>query len=593
MLSLLGNWKRTHSCGELNLDYLGEEVTIMGWVQRRRDHGGLIFIDLRDRDGITQIVLNPEINKKAHEIGESLRSEYVVAVKGKVEKRPEGSTNEKMYTGSIEIIVNELKFLNDSKPLPFVVEDFSDAGEDLRLKYRYLDLRRSKLQKNIILRHNLIMTIREFLYKKGFMDIETPFLTKSTPEGARDYLVPSRVNPGKFYALPQSPQMFKQLLMIAGFDKYFQIVKCFRDEDLRADRQPEFTQLDIEMSYIDRQDLIGLLEELFVELFDKLISKNIKGPFPRITYRDAMEKYGCDAPDTRFDLYLKTINKYVSDCGFKVFSDAISSGGSVKAINAVGAGKFSRKEIDEIIDYACSLGAKGLAYIKINEGNFQSTILKFLGDEKAKELINVMNGKPGDIIFFGAGKGAVLDLFMSKVRIMLGEKLELIHPDTYSFVWVLDFPLFGWNDEEKRCEPLHHPFTSPIDEDIDLFEKEPLKMRAKAYDLVLNGSEIGGGSIRIYRGDIQNRMFKAIGMDSEEIERKFGFFVEALQYGTPPHGGIAFGIDRIATILCGGHSIRDVIAFPKTQKAACLMSDAPSVVDDKQLRELYIRLLKD
>jgi len=590
MLSLLGDWRRTHYCGELNAKNLNEDICVMGWVHRRRDHGGVIFIDLRDRTGLLQVVLNPEINEQAHAIAEAIRSEYVIAVRGKVAKRPEGTINEKLPTGEIEIIVNEIKILNNAKTPPFQIEETTNVGEDVRLKYRYLDLRRPNLQKNIIMRHNLTRVMREYLYSKGFLDIETPFLTKSTPEGARDYLVPSRVNPGKFYALPQSPQMFKQLLMISGYDRYFQIVRCFRDEDLRADRQPEFTQLDMEMSFIDRNDLMDLIEGLFVEIFQKIAGITVQRPFPVMTYADAMEKYSHDAPDTRFELFTKTINDLVKDCEFKVFTDAIKEGGIVKAINAKGAGKFSRKEIDEITDYAVSLGAKGLAYIKINEDGLQSPIIKFLGEQITNKILDAMDAKVGDIIFFGAGEKSTVNLFMSKVRLELGKRLGLIDKNKYNFTWVIDFPLLEWDKEEKRYAAVHHPFTAPVDEDIPLFDTDPLKIRAKAYDLVLNGSEIGGGSIRIHRSDIQEKMFSILGLTKEECDLKFGFFIEALNYGTPPHGGIAFGVDRIASILAGADSIRDVIAFPKTQKATCLMSDAPNKVDPKQLKELSIKL---
>lgn len=590
MLSLLENWRRTHSCGQLRSKDVGKDVTLMGWVQRRRDHGGVIFIDLRDREGLTQIVLNPEYSKDVHELGESIRNEYVIAVIGKVQNRPEGTVNEGLPTGAIEVYVSNLKILNNAETPPFVIEDYSNANEDIRLKYRYLDLRRPVLQRNIMLRHNLIKLIREFLYEKGFLDIETPFLTKSTPEGARDYLVPSRVNPGRFYALPQSPQMFKQLLMISGFDKYFQIVKCFRDEDLRADRQPEFTQLDMELSFIDRSDLMELIEEMFVKIFKEIMAVDVNRPFPVMSYDEAMENYGHDAPDTRFGLHLKTINKLVENCGFNVFAESVKTGGSVKAINAKGAGDFSRKDIDDLTDYAVSLGAKGLAYIKVNDDGLQSPIVKFLGENLAYKIVEEMDGKAGDIIFFGAGSTDIVNLYMSKVRLKLGKMLRLIDNNKYDFVWITDFPLLEWDEEEKRYAAVHHPFTAPVDEDIKYFDTDPGKIRAKAYDLVLNGSEIGGGSIRIHRSDIQEKMFDALGMSEDERKRKFGFFVDALKYGTPPHGGIAFGVDRIATILTGSDSIRDVIAFPKTQRATCLMSDAPSIVDDKQLKELHIKL---
>ena len=588
MLSNLGDWRRTHNCCELTAKNVGEKVVLMGWVQRSRDHGGVIFVDLRDKNGITQVVFNPEKNEEVHKIGEKLRSEYVVAVKGVVDHRLEGTVNDKLFTGEIEVVAEEVKILNSSKTPPFVLDD-PNVGEDIRLKYRYLDLRREKLQKNLILRHKLTKAIREFLYKKDFMDVETPFLTKSTPEGARDYLVPSRVNPGKFYALPQSPQMFKQLLMIGGFEKYFQIVKCFRDEDLRADRQPEFTQLDMELSFIDVNDIISLIEELFIHIFKELMNIELTPGFPVISYDDAMERFGHDAPDTRFEMYLKTINEFVLKSDFKVFKDAVNNGGVVKAINAKSGAVFSRKDIDDLTDFVSSLGAKGLAYIKVNEDGLQSPIVKFLGEEVAQEIVETMDGKPGDLIFFGAGKKDLVNLYMSKLRLELGKRLGLIDDNKYSFTWVIDFPLLEWDEDNKRYAAVHHPFTAPVDDDIKYFETDPGKIRAKAYDLVLNGSEIGGGSIRIHRSDIQEKMFNALGMTEEERDLKFGFFIEALKYGTPPHGGIAFGVDRISTILTGSDSIRDVIAFPKTQKATCLMSDAPNKVDASQLEELYLK----
>lgn len=589
MLTNMGEWRRTHSCGALRDSNIGEEVILMGWVQHRRDHGGVIFVDLRDRDGITQIVLN-ESAPEAREKGDAVRSEYVIAVKGTVVARPEGMINENMPTGTIDVIVKEIRILNNAQTTPFMIEEYIDVAEDVRLKYRYLDLRRPQLQKNIIMRNNLTKSIREYMWSNGFIDIETPFLGKSTPEGARDYLVPSRVNPGKFYALPQSPQQFKQLLMVGGFERYYQIVRCFRDEDLRADRQPEFTQLDIEMSFIDRNDIMDMIEGLIVKLFKDILDIDVPRPFPTIMYKDAMELYGHDAPDTRFGLHLKTINDMVADCGFKVFADTVKNGGIVKAVNAKEAGKtFSRKTLDELGDFVTSLGGKGLAYIKINDDGVQSPLVKSMGEELVQEIIKVMEGVPGDIIFFGAGEESLVNLTMSKLRLKLGNMLGLINPKQYNLVWVLEFPLLEWSEEEKRYVAVHHPFTAPMDEDVELLKSSPKSVRAKAYDLVLNGSEIGGGSIRIHRSDVQQKMFELLGLGEEEIKMKFGYFVDALKYGTPPHGGIAFGVDRIASIFAGADSIRDVIAFPKTQKATDLMSGAPDYVETKQLRELHIK----
>ena len=589
MLTNMADWRRTHSCGVLTDKNIDEEVLLMGWVQRRRDHGGVIFIDLRDREGITQIVLN-ESAPVARETGESVRNEYVIAVKGKVAARPDGMVNLNIKTGMIDVIVSEIKILNNALTPPFMIDEHTDAAEDVRLKYRYLDLRRPQLQKNIMMRNNITKSIREYMWANGFIDIETPFLGKSTPEGARDYLVPSRVNAGKFYALPQSPQQFKQLLMVGGFERYFQIVKCFRDEDLRADRQPEFTQLDIEMSFIDRNDIIDMIEGLIAKLFKDILDKDVQRPFPTIMYKDAMELYGHDAPDNRFRHHLKTINNMVENCQFKVFSDTVKNGGIVKAVNAKGAGKaFSRKVLDELGEYVVSLGAKGLAYIKINDDGIQSPLVKNLGEELTYEIIKVMEGQSGDIIFFGAGDENLVNLTMSKLRLKLGNLLGLINPKQYNLVWVLEFPLLEWSPEDKRYAAVHHPFTAPMDEDIANIDSNPKSVRAKAYDLVLNGSEIGGGSIRIHRSDIQQKMFERLGLGEEEIKEKFGYFVDALKYGTPPHGGIAFGIDRIASIFAGTESIRDVIAFPKTQKATDLMSGAPDYVEPKQLKELYIK----
>lgn len=585
----MGDWKRTGYCGLIDETFLGKEVIVMGWVYRRRDHGGIIFLDLRDREGTLQIVINPE-DEENFSLAQSVRSEYIVAVKGIVNKRPDGTENPKLKSGFIEVVTKELKILNDAMALPFQLDEYSDVGEEIRLKYRYLDLRRNKLQRSLILRDKIIYSIREFLHGNGFIDVETPFLAKSTPEGARDYLVPSRVNPGKFYALPQSPQIFKQLLMVAAFDKYYQIVRCFRDEDLRADRQPEFTQLDMEMSFIDRDDLLNLLEKMFKKVLKEVLDVDMEIPINRITYDEAIDKYGTDAPDVRFEMHLKSIEKLVKNTSYNVFEEALHNNGVVRGIKLEGASHFSRKELDSINSFVQSMGAKGISYIRVGDESNVSSLTKYLGNDKINEIVKYFEGKSGDIIFIMAGDKNVVNLSLAKTRVMLAKKMNLIKENNYAFIWVVDFPLFEWNNDEKRYDAMHHPFTSPRDEDIKYFDEDPLKVKAKAYDLVLNGQEIGGGSIRIHRSDIQSKMFKTLGLTEEQIQRKFGFFVEALKYGTPPHGGIAFGIDRIVSIFTNSDSIRDVIAFPKTQKAFCLMTDAPSEVDEKQLKELCIKL---
>jgi len=589
LLSMMGDWKRTSYCGVVDETFLGKEVIVMGWVYRRRDHGGIIFLDLRDREGILQIVINPE-DKENFLLAQSVRSEYIVAVKGIVSKRPGGTENPKLKSGFVEVITKELKILNDAMALPFQLDEYSDVGEESRLKYRYLDLRRSKLQRNLILRDKIIYSIREFLHANGFIDVETPFLAKSTPEGARDYLVPSRVNPGKFYALPQSPQIFKQLLMVAGFDKYYQIVRCFRDEDLRADRQPEFTQLDMEMSFIDREDLLNLLEKMFKKVLKEVLGMDIEIPINRITYDEAIDKYGTDAPDVRFGMHLKSIEMLVKNTSYNIFEEAIQHNGVIRGIKLEGASHFSRKDLDSINSFVQSMGSKGISYIRVGDESNLSSLSKYLGNDKINEIVHYFEGKSGDIIFIMAGDKNIVNLALAKTRVMLAKKMNLIKDNSYAFTWVVDFPLFEWNKDEKRYDAMHHPFTSPRDEDIKYFDEDPLKIKAKAYDLVLNGQEIGGGSIRIHRSDIQSKMFKTLGLTEDQIQRKFGFFVEALKYGTPPHGGIAFGIDRIISIFTNSDSIRDVIAFPKTQKAVCLMTDAPSEVDEKQLKELCIKI---
>ena len=591
MSDILGDWKRTHYCGELRKEDIGKEVCIMGWVHRRRDHGGLIFIDLRDRTGIGQLALDPDRDPEAHAKAEAVRNEFVVAAIGKVSPRPEGTVNPKMATGEVEVEISEIRILNPAKTPPFMLDEFTEVAESLRLKYRYLDLRRVGIQKNLIMRHKVAQTVRNYLTEKDFLEIETPMLTKSTPEGARDYLVPSRVNLGNFYALPQSPQLFKQLLMVSGFDRYFQIVRCFRDEDLRADRQPEFTQIDCELSFVDRDDIMSIMEGMIETVFKKTIDADITVPVPRMTYAEALDRYGVDNPDLRFDMELINITELVKGCGFKVFASVAESGGLVKAINAKGCSTFSRRELDDLTDFVAIYGAKGMAWVKIQEdGTWQSPIAKFFTEQELADIGAALDAQPGDLLLFGADTPAITNEALGRLRGHLGNKLELADPNDYKFVWITDFPLLEWDAEARRHVAVHHPFTAPMDEDIHLLETEPGKVRAKAYDLVLNGSEIGGGSIRIHNQDVQSQMFKLLGIGEEEAREKFGFLLDALEFGAPPHGGIAFGLDRVMMILTGASSIRDVIAFPKTQKATCLMSEAPGAVDEKQLRELGIRL---
>jgi aspartyl-tRNA synthetase len=590
LIDILGDWKRSHFCGSISAADIGKEVCLMGWVQRRRDHGGLIFIDLRDRQGIAQLALDPDRDPEAHAKAERVRSEYVVAVRGIVSARPEGTVNPKMATGEVEVEVKDLRILNSSETPPFMIDDNVDVAENIRLKHRYLDLRRPALQNNLILRHKVAQIVRNYLDDTGFLEVETPVLTKSTPEGARDYLVPSRVNPGMFYALPQSPQLFKQLLMVSGFDRYYQIVKCFRDEDLRADRQPEFTQIDCELSFVDRQDIMQIMEGMIARVFQDTLGVELTLPMSRITYTEALARFGVDNPDMRFDLELVEISNLAKDCGFKVFADAVKKGGIVKLLNARQCASFSRKEIDDLTDFVKIYGAKGLAYVKVQEdGSWQSPITKFFTDKEIALIDEAADSKPGDLLLFAADTFKVANESLGRLRGLLGQKLGLARKDDFRFVWVTDFPLLEWDGEARRHVAVHHPFTAPLDEDIALLDGDPGSARAKAYDLVLNGSEIGGGSIRIHNREIQNKMFSLMGITAEEAEEKFGFLLNALSYGAPPHGGIAFGLDRLMMILTGSDSIRDVIAFPKTQKATCLLSEAPGEVDDKQMRELSIR----
>ncbi len=592
MLDILGDMRRTHHCCELTAADMDREVILMGWVQRRRDHGGVIFVDLRDKEGLTQVVFNPDHNSEVHRKAHDIRSEYVLGVRGTVSHRPEGMMNPKLKTGEIEIMVHELKIFNDAQTPPFLIEDSVEVSETIRLKHRHLDLRRPQLQQNIIMRHRVGASVRQYLNGEGFLDIETPVLTKSTPEGARDYLVPSRVNPGQFYALPQSPQLFKQLLMISGFERYYQIVRCFRDEDLRAERQPEFTQIDMEMSFVGEDDIMAVAEGLMSAVFKEALETEIKLPFPRMPYAEAVARYGLDKPDTRFDLELKNISDIVKGSGFKVFASVVEKGGIVKALNAKGCIGFSRKEIDDLTDFVAVYRAKGLAWIKVKENEWQSPIAKFFTDEEKASLAERLDMAPGDLVFFVADHPKVTNEALGHLRNHLGKKLGLIDEKSFNFLWVTEFPMMEYDETEKRYQALHHPFTAPLEEDYDKFDTDPLAVRSRAYDLVLNGSEVGGGSIRIHQRPVQDKVFKALGISEESAEEKFGFLLKALDSGAPPHGGIAFGMDRLMMILCGQPSIRDVIAFPKTQKAACLLTDAPSYAGKGQLEELNLRIRK-
>ena len=591
MAEFLNGLKRTYLCAGIGKDTLDKKVTLMGWVQSRRDHGGVIFIDLRDHSGIAQVVFNPDISPEGHALAHSLKDEYVIAITGKVSKRPADSINEKLPTGFYEVMVDTIKILNECKPLPFPIEDSIDAGEATRLKYRYLDLRRRPMRNRLIMRHQLSAAIRSFLNTRGFLELETPFLTRSTPEGARDYLVPSRVNPGKFFALPQSPQLFKQLFMIAGFEKYYQIVKCFRDEDLRADRQPEFTQVDMELSFVEAADVRALTEHLITDIFKEVLDISLPSPFPVLQFSEAMRRFGTDKPDLRIPWELSDFTELAKDVDFKVFRGAVESGGIVKGLNAKGCAAFSRKEIDDLLPEIQPYGARGLAWIKITDQGAQSPILKFLHEGFVEELFKRMGAQSGDLLLFQADQAGVANPALNHLRERLWKQLHPLSAGDFRPVWVINFPLLEYNPEEKRHIAMHHPFTSPLTEDIPLLKTDPGRVRAQSYDIVINGYEIGGGSIRNHAMALQEQIFSLLNIKAEEAKNKFGFLLEALSYGAPPHGGIALGFDRLAMIMSGAASIRDVIAFPKTQKAVCLLTDAPSGVAPSQLQDLYLKLI--
>ncbi len=580
--------KRTHHCGDLRKEHVGESVILMGWIQRRRDLGGLIFVDMRERSGLVQVIFDPE-DKELFSKAEKLRSEYVVAIEGQVQERLQANPN--LSTGEIEVQAKSVRILDEAKTPAIYIQDDLNVSEDLRLKYRYLDLRRPVMQKNIILRHKVTMLVRQYLDKMGFLEIETPMLTKSTPEGARDYLVASRVNPGRFFALPQSPQIFKQILMASGMEKYFQIVRCFRDEDLRADRQPEFTQIDIEMSFVTMEEILEMMEEMTIEVFETL-GFTISHPFPRMTYADAMNYYGSDKPDIRFEMRLTDVAEVVKDVEFKVFAMTLQNGGHVKGIKADGCANYSRKQIDQLTEYVKIYGAKGLAWIALKEEGVKSPIAKFFTEEQLNALIEEMGGKTGDLLLFVADTPKVVAASLGALRLKVGKELDLIPGDEFKFLWVTEFPLMEYDEDAKRYVSLHQPFTHPMEEDLHLMDTDPGKVRAEAYDLVLNGVELGGGSIRIHNSDLQKKAFEMLSLSEEEIKDKFGFLLEAFQYGTPPHGGIAFGLDRMIMLMAGADTIRDVIAFPKTASATCLMTNAPSEVAEEQLKELHIQLEK-
>lgn len=591
MAESMAGLSRSHRCTEVSRENIGEKVTVMGWVQKRRNLGSLIFVDLRDRSGLLQLVFDEDtLADDDYEKANSLRNEYVIAAKGEVQKRS-AAINENLKTGDIEIKVTELRILSESKTPPFPVDAQQTVKDELRLKYRYLDLRRPNLQKNLLIRSQVTKTARDFLAEEGFLEIETPILGKSTPEGARDYLVPSRVHPGSFYGLPQSPQLFKQLLMCSGVDRYYQIAKCFRDEDLRADRQPEFTQIDMELSFVDVDDVIDVNERLLKRVFKDVLDVDVQIPMKRLTYQEAMDRFGSDKPDTRFGMELVNVSETVSGCDFMVFKGALESGGSVRGLNAKGLGDLGRKKIDAFVDFAKEFGAKGLAYIQVKEdGSVKSSFAKFMKEEEMTALIDAMEGKPGDLLLFAADKDSVVYDVLGNLRLEIGKKYDMIDESLYNFLWVTEFPLLEWNEEQNRYTAMHHPFTMPMEEDLEYIDTDPGKVRAKAYDIVLNGTELGGGSVRIHRDDIQKAMFKSLGFTEEDANERFGFLLEAFQYGVPPHAGLAYGLDRLVMWMTGEDSIRDVIAFPKVKDASCLMTQAPGGVDTVQLDELGIEI---
>ena len=592
MAEAMRGLKRTHRCTEVSNKNIGETVTVMGWVQKKRNLGSLVFADLRDRSGLLQIVFDTnDIGEEGFEKAGTLRSEFVFAVVGKVEARS-GAVNDNLATGDIEIRATELRILSEAEVPPFHIEENSQTKEDLRLKYRYLDLRRPDLQRNLMVRSKVATLARAFMANEGFLEIETPMLTKSTPEGARDYLVPSRVHPGTFYALPQSPQLFKQLLMCSGYDRYFQIARCFRDEDLRADRQPEFTQMDMELSFVDVDDVIDVNERLLAHLFKEVLDVDVKLPIQRMTWQEAMDRFGSDKPDLRFGMELKDISEVVKNCGFSVFTSALENGGSVRGINANGQGHMPRKKIDALVDFAKGYGAKGLAYIAINEdGTYKSSFAKFMTDEEMNAIVDKMEGKPGDLLLFAADKNKIVYEVLGALRLEIANNLGILDKNEYRFVWITEFPLLEWSDEQNRYVAMHHPFTMPMDEDLDKLDTDPGAVRAKAYDIVLNGTEIGGGSVRIYQNEVQEKMFEVLGFTKEAAYDRFGFLLNAFKYGVPPHAGLAYGLDRLVMLMVKADSIREVIAFPKVKDASCLMTNAPDVVDDKQLEELYLNVV--